>query len=467
MREHEQVNDADAEYMARRLSDEAAAPPKERSFPSPRSASGADRSLATRIDAACRATRALTFPPPDRATAPAQRDGGVDRDATTSEELLLASALRVLRDLALPVASIALNAAGPATWRAIPQSDDSRDLDLDLGDVASHHLGKALIVSRSRRADLWRALTPWHDSAPHLDHAVLVPVLVGEELRALFALGFAGGHDEGWLPTADAVATACAAGIELRRLSGRIETETQARDAYISLAAHELRSPITSIKGYAQLLVRQARKLAEPLPAPMLRSVESIEQQSARMAEMIGELLDASRIRRGVLELLPQPADLVEIVRGAVARRGPHHPQQTFTFASDAPSLTGTWDAARIEQVARDLLENAARHSPDGGLIATTVEREGNLAIVTVRDEGSGVAEEDRERIFDYLYRSPISVQRNLAGLGLGLYVSRHIVERHGGQFQLAATRADDPKGSTFRFTLPIAIESSSAPTGA
>jgi signal transduction histidine kinase len=117
-----------------------------------------------------------------------------------------------------------------------------------------------------------------------------------------------------------------------------------------------------------------------------------------------------------------------------------------------------------VEQVVRDLLDNAARHSPDGGHIATIVEREGDLAVVSVRDEGTGVAEQDREHIFEYLYRSPISVQRNLAGLGLGLYISRHIVERHGGQLMLAATHTDDPKGSEFRFTLPI--RPTSRPTG-
>lgn len=458
MREHDQIDGVDAGYITRDLSDEAVAPPKERSFPSPRNALRAEHALAARIDAASRATRMLAFPPLERTSASAQSDDAGDRDrdrdATSGEDLLLLSALRVLRSLALPVASIALSAAGSMTWRAIPPADAS--LALDLGDVSHMHLGKALTVSRSRHSDLWRALAPWRDSAPHLEHVVLVPVLVGEELSALFPLGFAGGRDEGWLPAAGAVATACASGIELRRLRRRVESETQARDAYISLAAHELRSPITSIKGYAQLLVRQARKLESPLPVAMVRSVDSIEQQSSRMAEMIGELLDASRIRRGALELLPQPADLVEIVRGAVARREPHHPQQTFTFTSDVASLRGTWDAARVEQVVRDLLDNAARHSPDGGQIATTVEREGDHAVVTVRDEGTGVAEEDRERIFDYLYRSPISVQRNLAGLGLGLYISRHIVERHGGQLMLAATQTDDPKGSEFRFTLPI-----------
>jgi len=243
--------------------------------------------------------------------------------------------------------------------------------------------------------------------------------------------------------------------LDRARLAERATHEAHTHDEFISLAAHELRSPLTSIKGYAQLLMRQAHKT--PLPDSMQRSVEAIEQQSMRMAEMIGELLDASRIRRDTLELLPGRAELRAVAARVVERRRALYPQHEFVVDAPAEPLGGDWDAARVEQVLRDLLDNAARHSPSGGTITLAMRREGGTALVSVRDAGVGVAAGDRERIFEYLYRAPESERRNLSGLGLGLFVSRHLVERMGGRLWLEASTTTPPAGSDFRFTLPLA----------
>ena len=231
--------------------------------------------------------------------------------------------------------------------------------------------------------------------------------------------------------------------------------EEQARDAFISLAAHELRSPLTSIKGYAQLLMRQARK--SPLPETMLRSVESIEQQSLRMAEMVGELLDASRILRGKLEVALASMDLVPLAQRVVERRRVFFPQHELVFETAESSLVGRWDAVRVEQILRDLIDNAAHHTPGSSVVTVTLAHEDDRALVGVRDAGIGVADEDRERIFEYLYRSPRSDELNLSGLGLGLFVSRYLVERMGGRLWLYATSTSEPRGSEFRLTLPLA----------
>jgi len=245
-----------------------------------------------------------------------------------------------------------------------------------------------------------------------------------------------------------------AALLDRARLADQAAHEARARDEYISLAAHELRSPLTSIKGYAQLLARQARKT--PLPDSMRRSVEAIEQQSMRMAEMIGELLDASRIHRGALELLPAHAELQAIASRVIERRRSLFPQHEFVVSAPVEPLAGTWDAARVEQVLRDLLDNAARHSPSGGTITLVMRREDGMALVSVRDAGIGVAADDRERIFEYLYHAAESERRNLSGLGLGLFVSHHLVERMGGRLWLEASSTTTPAGSDFRFTLPL-----------
>jgi signal transduction histidine kinase len=231
--------------------------------------------------------------------------------------------------------------------------------------------------------------------------------------------------------------------------------EEQAHDTFISLAAHELRSPLTSIKGYAQLLMRQARK--SPLPESMLRSVESIEQQSLRMAEMVGELLDASRILRGRLEVASASMDLVPLAQRVVDRRRAFFPQHELGFDSAKSSLVGKWDAARVEQILRDLIDNAGHHTPGSGVVTVSLAREGDQALVRVSDAGIGVADEDRVRIFEYLYCSPRSEERNLSGLGLGLFVSRYLAERMGGRLWLHATSTAEPSGSEFRLTLPLA----------
>jgi signal transduction histidine kinase len=465
MRQHEQADGAGMDYLSQHRSDEAVTTPQRQTHAAePRVASPLNLSLAERINAACRATRALALLPPS----PLAQGGADEHGAAVDEDSQMLAALRVLRDLALSDASAAFVAMGETTWRLIAQTGESLTIESRLGDALELRHGDPLVVSRSRQARIWQALEAWRTAvevAKTIERVVLLPLFTEGRLCAFFALGFAesASRGESWLPAAGAVVTACAAGIEINRMRQRVSAESQARDAYISLAAHELRSPITSIKGYAQLLMRQARKSAVPLPEAMVRSVGAVEQQSTRMAEMIGELLDASRIRRGALEITPRAADLVAIVRGAVERRSPHHPQQTFTFEPAVPTLAGVWDVGRVEQVMRDLLDNAARHSPDGGRIVTALKQEGDQAIVTVRDEGIGIAEEDQAHVFDYLYRSPTSIERNLAGLGLGLFVSRHIAERHGGRLELSSSRVEAPAGSEFRLTLPVEAAATAA----
>ena len=239
-----------------------------------------------------------------------------------------------------------------------------------------------------------------------------------------------------------------------RQLEEVAAEESQARDAFISFAAHELRGPLTSIKGYAQLLARQARKY--PLPDSMIRSVHSIEQQSARMSEMLGEMLDASRIVHGHLDVLPASLDLAALINKTVERRRPFFPDHNLIVLGTESPLAGLWDGGRVEQILRDLLDNAARHSPNGSTIVVELSHDTRRATVSVQDQGIGIAEADREHLFDYLSRTPESERRNLSGLGLGLFVSSHLAESLGGRLWLEASSTTPPSGSTFAFTLPL-----------
>ncbi len=234
------------------------------------------------------------------------------------------------------------------------------------------------------------------------------------------------------------------------------------RMAFISLAAHELRSPLTSVKGYAQLLLRSARKDPE-YPQNSLRALQAIEQQSSRMSDMVAELLDASRMQRGVFELHNRPAELDALVLRAVEQRRPSLENHELRLEMADQNLEGDWDSARVEQVTRDLLDNAIRYSPDGGIVSVRVARVDGVARVCVQDQGIGVPGDEREVIFEPFARGATAQRRNLSGLGLGLYVSRTIVEVLGGRLWLAAS-GPEPMGSLFCFELPLTGTASARP---
>jgi signal transduction histidine kinase len=247
-----------------------------------------------------------------------------------------------------------------------------------------------------------------------------------------------------------------AVGERIRAVQATAAQEAQGHhyDAFLSLMAHELRSPLTSVKGYAQLLMRQARRHA--LPEQVVRAAEAIEQQSARISEMIDELHDAARIRRNRLELLAAATDLASIVRQQVERWHKLAPEHEYHLILHDDTLVGDWDTQRVTQIVRDLLDNATRYSPSGGPVSIELRRDGEMALLSVRDAGIGISSGEHERIFEYLHRAPEAEDRHLAGLGLGLFVSRGIAERLGGHLWLQETRTGPDSGSEFRLALPL-----------
>jgi signal transduction histidine kinase len=241
--------------------------------------------------------------------------------------------------------------------------------------------------------------------------------------------------------------------LEVLRMARVASDEIRSRETFISFAVHELRSPLTSIKGFAQLLIRQSRK--SELPESMVRSIRSIDQQSLRMSEMLGEMLDASRIMHGHLDMVPVPMDLADLVNRVVERRRVLFPEHNFLVQGTEHAIDGQWDSGRIEQILRDLLDNAVRHSPVGTTILVEVTSSPHMATVSVRDQGTGIPQAEQGYLFGYLFRTEESERRNLSGLGLGLFVSRHLARCLGGDLWLDSSRTSFPSGSEFRFALP------------
>jgi two-component system phosphate regulon sensor histidine kinase PhoR len=245
----------------------------------------------------------------------------------------------------------------------------------------------------------------------------------------------------------------------------------QAKDDFLSIASHELKTPLTALGGYAQLL-RQRLVRIDVADERALRYLVALETQTRRMSELVNTLLDVSRLDAGRLQLRRASCDLVALVHETAAQFGDLSAKHAI--AIDAPAqLVGSWDADRIEQVVVNLLTNAIRYSPDGGPIAIAIgtlddlsadttlpaglDRTAHAAFVRVRDQGLGIPSDQLDAIFDRFHRTHADADADTDarhGMGLGLYISREIVERHGGH--LWATSPGPGHGATFTFTLPL-----------
>ncbi len=229
------------------------------------------------------------------------------------------------------------------------------------------------------------------------------------------------------------------------------EAAVRARDELLAVAAHELRTPMTSLRGYTQLTLRRQRQGATVDENTRL-ALEVVDSQAAKLTRLVEQLLDMSRIQAGKLTLTRQDIDIVELARGVVeaaSRQSADHPISLHGQASAVASI----DALRIEQVLINLVDNAIKYSPNGGQIDVHVTCPTSDEVqIAVRDHGIGIAPEHRQQIFDRFYQAVGA--ESLRGLGLGLHISRQIVELHGGEIR---AEFPDDGGSCFIVRLPVA----------
>lgn len=242
-------------------------------------------------------------------------------------------------------------------------------------------------------------------------------------------------------PRGDVFVASCR-DITARRAAERLQRE------FITMVTHDLKSPLTSIRGFAQLMQRRERYSET--------AVESIVSQTGHLERLINDLLDAARLEVGRADLQRASVDLVELaqsIAGAVAAQTSRH---AVSVEAHGATIRGEWDADRLAQVLQNLLSNAVKYSPDGGDIVVTLGtgkvNGASHAVVSVSDRGVGIPEGVRDRLFDRFYRVE-STEHGAQGLGLGLYISRSLVEAHGGRIWVESTPG---RGSTFTFTLPL-----------
>ncbi|MBV9279892.1 MAG: PAS domain-containing protein [Chloroflexi bacterium] len=223
------------------------------------------------------------------------------------------------------------------------------------------------------------------------------------------------------------------------------------KDEFLSLISHELRTPVTSIKGYAQLLQRRARR--EATAGHTLQAYDAIERQASRMQELIDILLDLSRLETGRLQLQLGDVDLNELVPRVVGMVEVMSDRHRFDVHLPPDSTRIRADERRMEQVLLNLLTNAVRFSPDGGTVTTRLDQEEDLVRLSVTDQGYGIAPDAQERIFERFYRA--GQVPEATGMGIGLYITKGIVEQHGGWI---AVDSAPGRGSTFTVHLPRAV---------
>ncbi len=257
------------------------------------------------------------------------------------------------------------------------------------------------------------------------------------------------GQVEGGLGIVEDITEQRRAELERDRLFREAQEAVRVRDDFLTIASHELKTPLTPLSLRLASLERRLEH-HEPVDPLLLRQAR---QHLLRLTALINDLLDASRIEAGRLALHFEPLELDDMVARALAgmeaERGQHRIDYT---PPDAPLLI-RGDTYRLEQVIDNLLENALKYSPGDSTVSVRLEKKDAFALLSVRDEGIGIPRDQQQQLFERYFRARNVAVTSYGGLGLGLYISRDIVERHGGRIWV---ESEVGRGSTFYVALPL-----------
>src|SRR5713226_4200314 len=247
---------------------------------------------------------------------------------------------------------------------------------------------------------------------------------------------------------------------ELKERYEQLKELDRMKSQFLSIASHELKTPITAMSGFLQVALRRVRRLSEGAGAASVadglrgttEQLEVVYRQTTRLARLVDELLDVSRIQTGRIEFRYGDVDMGELANEVATRMQLTTTTHSISVTRDSQSVV-TADRDHLEQVLNNLLTNAIKYSPSGGAITIDVrpEQDGGVRL-SVTDEGIGIPEKELDAIFGLFYRSPDRAARDAAGMGLGLYISKEIVVRHGGRIWAESAGT---KGSTLNVVIP------------
>jgi signal transduction histidine kinase len=240
---------------------------------------------------------------------------------------------------------------------------------------------------------------------------------------------------------------------ELEAVNSRLEHENREKENFLSIASHELKTPVTTIRGYSQLLQRRLAKRSTQTDLPDLEpAFKRIDEQTVRLTILIERLLDVNTLRSSEVALSKSQYDLNQLCREVIEDRR-ELTGRDIVFSSMKEPLELLMDVDRITQVVLNLVSNALKYSPEERPVEVRVSRNDQCALLQVQDHGCGIAPDELPQIFNRFYRTPGAYSSTTSGQGLGLAISKEIVERHRGRIWCESELGI---GSTFFVELPL-----------
>ncbi len=372
-----------------------------------------------------------------------------------------------------------------ADWCAVDVLDPNGDLQR----LAVAHVDPAKVEWAH---ELWRRYPPSKDVPsgsynvirtgkteflPEITEAMLAPITDPDLLSIIHTIGFTSvitaplvvrdrtlgvltlvtaesrrHYTEADVSLAEDLARRAAVAIDNARLYREAQDAVHMRDQFLSIAAHELKTPLTSMLGYTQLVQRRTQREGT-LNERDQRALRLVADQTERLNRMVASLLDLSRLETGQLSIEQIPVDLGALAGRLVEEVQPSLDRHRLVLQVPATPLLIEGDPLRLEQVLQNLIQNAVKYEPEGGTVTVQVAQRDGAACVSVTDEGIGIPEHALPRLFSRFYRAPNVDPQQISGMGLGLYVVKEIVALHRGTVGVTSTEG---QGSTFTICLPL-----------
>lgn len=301
------------------------------------------------------------------------------------------------------------------------------------------------------------------ESYPHMSHLVeygivsfaVIPLRISESIIGALGFGFdtQQSFDESSRSFMEAMARQCSQAIHRSKLFEENRKAIQLRDDFLSIASHELKTPLTPLKLQLQMIGRQIEKKAQLDSDKLSQFMSSSDRSVNRLSKLIDDLLDVSRISSGKFNLKMEKVNYSRLILDVISQYERQLKESIPEIIVDAdPDIEGVCDQVRIEQVLINLLTNAAKYAP-GKPVKLTLKRKGNYVCISVKDQGPGIAREHQERIFERFER--VKSSENITGLGLGLFISHQIVLAHKGIIQI---ESEPGQGAEFKIELPLSV---------